>query len=355
LIETFIDLTFADRLLWALAFLIVALVLGSFTLVALVVHLRLRNIRRAKKRAHLEAQWEPIVLEVLAGDTPDSDLHGLVKPEEERYFVDFLMRYSTRLKGEEREAVLELSREYLPTVALELKRRSPERRARAVQTLGELDAQSYTAELMSALTDPSPLVAITAARALARQRNPDLAQALVDSFGAVALWHKRFLSAMLANMGPKAGPILRDALADPHQPTHTRVLAAETLVQLNDLAAVDSATAVIQTENDTDLLVAALRLIQRVGGEEQREPVKGLLNAPDPAVRANAVRALACVGTQSDVELVRNAVEDESNWVVMHAVWGLKALGRSDLLRDIVSSNHRRSAAAREMLTEVPA
>lgn len=353
--DTLISMTLADGLLWALAFLIVALFVGSFVLIVLVVYLRVRNMRRAKKRASLEARWEPIMLEVLAGAAPDSELHTLVKPDEERYFVDFLMHYSTRLKGDERAAVLELSHQYLPWVTLQLKRRSPERRARAVQTLGELDAQGYTDELMAALTDPSPLVAITAARALARQRNPDLARGLVDSFGAVELWHKRFLSSMLANMGPKSGPILREALADRNQPTHTRVLAAETLVQLNDLAAVDSATAVIQTEHDTDLLVAALRLIQRVGGEEQREPVKRLLIAADPAVRANAVRALACVGTQSDVDLVRKAVEDESNWVVMHAVWGLKALGRLDMLRDIVSCNHRRAAAAREMLAEVPA
>jgi HEAT repeat protein len=353
--DTLIGLNFSDQLLWALAFLIIALFVGSFVLVMLVVHLRLHNLRRARQRADLEAQWEPIILEVLAGGAPDAKLHALVKPEDEGYFVSFLMRYSTRLKGDEREAVLDLSREYLPAVALQLKRRSPERRARAVQTLGELDAHGYTDDLMSALSDPSPLVAITAARALARQRNPDLAQGLVASFGAVELWHKRFLSSMLASMGPKSGAILRDALGDPNRPTHTRVLAAETLVQLNDLAAADSATAVIQTETDTDLLVAALRLIQRVGGEEQREPVKGLLQAPDPAVRANAVRALACVGTQSDVDLVRSAVEDESNWVVMHAVWGLKALGRLDVLRELVSSNHHRAAAAREMLAEVPA
>jgi HEAT repeat protein len=353
--DTLFGLTFSDRILWALAFLIVALFVGSFTLVVLVVHLRLRNIRRARKRANLEAQWEPIILEVLAGTMSASELHGLVQTENERYFINFLMRYSTRLKGDEREAVLDLARPYLPAVALQLRRRSPERRARAVQTLGELDVEGYTSEIMAALGDPSPLVAITAARALARQRNPDLAQGLMDSFAAVELWHKRFLSSMLASMGPKAGPVLREVLADPKRHTQTRVLAAETLVQLNDLAAVDSATTVIETEHDTDLLVAALRLIQKIGGEEQREPVQRLLDTPDPAVRANAVRALACIGTGSDVERVRAAVEDESNWVVMHAVWGLKALGRLDLLQELASSSHRRAAAAREMLAEEPA
>jgi HEAT repeat protein len=348
--ESLFGVALPDRLLWFVAVLIGVFFLSALSLIAAAVLLRVRNIRRRRRWARMEMSWEPVILDVLVGERPETDLHDLVQPGDQRYFVDFLLRYTSRLKGEERGTVLQLARPYLPAIASQLNRRSAERRARAVKTLGELDADTYTAQTIAALRDPSPLVAITAARALARHRSPEMVHDLVQGMETFELWHTRFLAAILAELGPDVAPALRGFLEEPQHSARTRALAAATLEQLNDLTAADAAAAVIETEKDVDLLVAAVRLIRKVGSGEHVAAVRRLLDASSPAVRGHAVATLASIGTLDDTSLIQHAVDDESSWVVMHAVRGLKAMGRLDILRELAESDHPRAPAAREIL-----
>ena len=339
-----------DRLLWVVAILILVFFLSSVLLVVAVVLLRVRNIGRKKRWERMETTWEPVILGVLVSECAEEELHELVRPGDRGYFVDFLLRYSARLKGDERDTVLHLARPYLPAIARKLNRRSAEKRARALKTLGELDPDTYMSETVAALQDPSPLVAITAARVLARRRNPEMVSELVQAMKAFELWHSRFLASVLAEFGSEVAPALRGYFEDPKHSPRTRALAAATLEQLNDLPAADVAVEVARTESDVDLLVAAARLIHRVGSGRHVAAVREMLSATNPAVRGYAVAALANIGTSEDAPLIRNAVDDESSWVVMHAVRGLKTIGRLDLLHKLVDANHPRASAAREML-----
>ncbi len=348
--ESLFGIVLPDRLLWFVAVLIAVFFLCALALIAAVVLLRVRNILKRRRWTRMELSWEPVIPDVLVYERPESDLHDLVKPSDQRYFVDFLLRYSSRLKGEERSTVLQLARPYMPAIARQLNRRSAERRARALKTLGELDADTYAAQTIEALRDPSPLVAITAARALARHRSPEMVHDLVQGMETFELWHTRFLAAILAELGPDVAPALRGFLQDPQHSARTRALAAATLEQLNDLNAVDAAVTVVETERDVDLLVAAVRLIRKVGSGDHVAAVRRLLEAPSPAVRGYAVATLASIGTPGDTSLIQQAIDDESNWVVMHAVRGLKAVGRLDILRELAESDHPRAPAALEVL-----
>jgi len=357
--DSLLGIALPDRLLWFVALLVAVFFVSSLSLVATVAALRIRNVRRSRRWQRLETRWEPVIIGVLVGERPEAELHALVERRDQRYFVDFLLRYSTRLKGGERETVVRLAQRYLPAIARQLERRSGERRARAVRTLGELDVETYTPQIVAALRDPSPLVAITAGRALAQQRSPKLVRSLVDSLESFELWDTRFLSSLLADLGPEAMPALRAVLEDQERPARTRALAANTLERLNDLNAADIAVAVLEagaatstipSEQHVDLMVAALRLVRKVGRGEHVGTVRRMLAASNAAVRGCAVDALASVGGGDDVPLIRKAIDDESNWVVMHAVRGLKALGRVDFLQDLAASNHPRADAAREVL-----
>jgi hypothetical protein len=348
--DSLFGIAFPDRLLWFVALLIGAFFACSLTLIAVVVLLRARNVRRRKRWARVERAWEHVMLDVLAGEKPAGELQALVAPRDERYFVDFLLRYASRLKGAERKTVHDLARPHLPSVAHQLTRRSAERRARGVKTLGELDTHTYTSQIVAALHDPSPLVAITAAQALARHRSPHVVRDLVESMETFELWDTRFLSAILAELGPEVAPALREYLTDSSHSVRTRALAAATLTQLNDLGAAEGAAKVLATEQDVDLLVATLRLMRNVGSGEHVPAVRSLLRSPSPAVRGYAVSAMVAIGTAEDTANIEAAIDDESSWVVMHAVRGLKALGRLEILESLAASDHPRASAAREIL-----
>ena len=104
------------------------------------------------------------------------------------------------------------------------------------------------------------------------------------------------------------------------------------------------------SETDVDLVVPVLGLIEKVGRHDHLAVVRNLLHSPDHAVRASAVSTLARIGTPADTAAIRSALEDDSNWVVLHAVRGLNEIGEVDFLSDMAASEHPGAIAAQEIL-----
>ena len=246
--------------------------------------------------------------------------------------------------------MLSLAAPHLGKIADDLNHRSPEIRARALQTLGELSVAAYSDRFLRALGDESPLVAMTAAQALAHHYDPAYAEKLLRVLDRFQHWSIGYLAAMLANMGPESAPGLRAALADPSRPPQIRAVVARTLTSLRDVGSADIASQVLQSDDHIDVVIPVLGLIEKVGGRDQLPVVRQLLESSDHAVRARAVSTLARIGTPEDVAYIRAALDDESNWVVLHAVRGLNETGETDLLAEIAASERPGAIAAQEML-----
>lgn len=345
-----LPLLFGDEIFWLLSLSIVAVVVSAVALIVAAVILRVRNNRVARRWAALEAVWDPVMLAVLAGDRPLDDLSRLVAPAEARQFVTYLVRYARRVRGRDRIVMQRLAAPHLPLALDELRDRRAERRAAAVQVLGELGAARYRDELVAALDDPAPLVVVIAAGALAREYVPDHARVLLDRIARLELWTVRFLVSMLQRMGPDASWVFREALADATRPPRLRTIAANVLAVFNDLAAGDVAVRALDDAADTDLRAALVRLIERVGTAEHVAVLRRLTADPVPAVRGAAVRALAAVGGESEAGVIRRAVDDDSHWVAIHAVRALQRLGQTDVLTALVARGHRRASAIHEVL-----
>ncbi|UCF19622.1 MAG: HEAT repeat domain-containing protein, partial [Gemmatimonadota bacterium] len=296
--------------------------------------------------------WEPLLLQVLSGERPERELQALVARKGSRYFVNFLLRYARQLRGPQKDTVLRLAASHLDVLLVDLRARSPERRAYALKSLGALSVTSYRDQFLEALTDPSLLVAMNAAQALARNYDVSFADRLLHSLERFDGWSLRYLAAMLASMGSESVEILRQAFRDTRRSSRVRAAIAMTLTTLNDILAVQTAAQVLETESNTDLIVAALGLIDRVGGPDQLSAVRRLLSSSDPAIRARAVTALARIGSSQDVRHLQAALDDSNNWVVIHAVEGLLEMGRKDILEAVAGSDHPRALAAREVLWE---
>lgn len=343
-------LPFSDRGLQLVALVTVLLLACAVAFTLAAAYLRADNIRNEKRWVRLEGMWEPIIMSVLTEEAAEGELLARVHPRDTRRFVEFLLRYARQLKGVERDTVLSLAAPHMGKIADDLNHRSPEIRARALQTLGELSVAAYSDRFLHALGDESPLVAMSAAQALARHYDPAFADRLLRVLDRFQHWSIGYLAAMLANMGPESAPRLRAVLADTTRSPQIRAAVARTLTSLRDVGSAAVASQVLRSEDHIDVIIPVLGLIEKVGGRDQLPVVRQLLRSPDHAVRARAVSTLARIGTSEDVAHIRAALDDESNWVVIHAARGLKETGRMDLLAEVAESESPGAIAAQEML-----
>ena len=339
------------RLLLLLA--IVGVVSLSTVLFAVsALSLRLRNIHTRRLRDRLEHTWEPIILDVLAGDLPAERVWSSVPASRTPWLIEYLLRVARRVRGEDLDVLARIASPYLDRIARRLRHRSVEQRAFAVETLNLLGRGAYRREIAATLDDRAPLVAMIAARALARKGEPDYLEAILDHLHRFETWSPRLLASLLASIGPAAGPVLRRALTDPQRPLLVRTLAASALLQLNDLEAADCAVDVLERDGDRELLAASLRLLGKVGRPEQTEPARVLTRSDDFVVRAHALTALARLGAAEDAPRLRAALDDPSSWVAIHAANGLKIAGHLTQLRELAASDHPRAELARQVLSE---
>lgn len=344
-IEELAALARADwrMLVLAVTILFLALAVVGFLVTASI--LRRRNSRKADRWDRYEAHWGEVLLKVLRGVVPPDALRAEVKRGEELYFVDFLYKVALKTRDPSHRAVLRtLATPYLALLVARVRGGDPERRARAVKTLAELGGRWHQDVLTAALDDPSPLVSMNAARALARIAGASNVRHILSRVDRFSDWNARFLRATLAQLGPAAIPSLRESLTDPALSAAIRSVCAEVLGDLGDAEAVRLARGVIQEEAHTDLRAACLRLIRRSGDAASAPLVRSLCADHDPAVRAQAVGALARIGTDADLALLEEALGDDSPWVALHAARGLKERGYSGSLERFSSERKKEGA-----------
>lgn len=336
----------------ALALAIFALLACAVGFAATAALLRHRNREKERAWREREERWEVPLLDVFAGAKRPVELWSLVAAGEELYFIDYLLRFARRTRGGTRHVLEELARPYLAPIVARMRGGDPERRARAVETVAMLGFGPYGRGVIEALSDPSPLVAMVAARNVARQGRPEHAELVLDHASRVSHWSPRQLTAVLVSMGAPAAPGLRRVLTNDSDPPGVRALASDALRLLHDPAAVAAAESVLCPGQDRELLVAALRLIAELGGPAEAARARSFTSDADPVVRSAAVQALAMAGTPEDIDLLRESLSDESGWVGLRAARALKLSGAGATLREIARGQDTQAKLAQHILVE---
>ena len=324
-------------------------------LALVAVALRISNDSKARRWARLERRWEPLSLEVVVGLTPPERLWALVGRKDRLRFVNYLLRFAKRVSGSERRIVDDLAAPYLDLILPQLTRRTPERRARAVQTLSTLGSRPYMNVILRALDDPSPLVAMVAARSLARTGNPENAAAILSRMHRFDQWRPSFLASMLATMGPAVAPALRKALAYKGYAPGVRAVAADALRELHDYVSADAAALVLEESTDRNLIAATLNLMAHVGRAEHLPAVRRHATSTEAILRARAIAALGHVGAAEDLPFIVGAFHDDSAWVVLRAGEALLEAGATDKLAALARMETPRARLAQQLLAGKPA
>ena len=339
----------------ALGFLVGATLLLCMLLVAfstLAVTVRARNTRRARRWSMLEDRWEPAVLEVLDGARSPASVRSLVRERDALLFVEYVSRFTRRVRGRERDLLTQMVAPWLPRLAQRLGHRDEATRARAVQTISLLAFGGYAGRLVRALDDRSQLVAMAAARALARREHTEFAGQVLRRLPRFAHWRPGFVSAMLTEMGPDAVPQLLAAFADPGQPAEARAIVADALNALHALEAADIAAGLLGPQRNRDLVVAALRLLRDLGRGEHVPAVRALLTSRDDVIRTGAIAAFGALAPPAELELLVPALEDPSHWAALAAARALRSLRNGAELRALAERDHPRAIIAAEVLAE---
>jgi len=324
-------------------------------LALVAVLLRLSNDRKARRWTRLETLWQPVALDVVVGVEPPEKLWAVVGPRDGLHFVNYLLRFAKLVTGSERRIVDDLAAPYLSLVLPQLEYRTVERRARAVQTLSILGSRSHTGIILRALDDPSPLVAMVAARALARGGSPDFAAGILSRMHRFDQWRPSFLASMLASMGPAVAPTLRAALADPAFRVQVRAVAADALRELHDYPSAEYAMRVLEETTHYELLAPVLNLMAHVGRAEHLPAIRRHVMSAEPIVRARAVAALGHVGADEDLPYLIGAFHDASPWVALRAAEALHEAGAHASLASLARADLPRAALARQILEGKPA
>jgi HEAT repeat protein len=334
----FADLPAREGLFMGLLAIVIVLFIATLVFSAYAIVLRFRSQARDRRRAANADKWRNRLLLALVDGGEAKALQESIEEEERLPFVGFVVQYARRVRGEEREALARLVRPFLGPIAERAESDRVEIRARAIQTLGTLGLPDYAARVIAALDDPSPLVAMVAARTLALTGSHAHARAVLQKLPRFSGWNKRFLASMLAAMGPAVAPALRDGLSDERADARSRAVLAEALHLQGDPSAADVAAAVLATTSDRELLASVLRLLRDVGRPEHAEAVRAHVHSPDPVVRAQALRALGAVGDHSDIPCLVEAMRDSSPWAALHAAEGVRAAGGERVLAEIAAS-----------------
>lgn len=357
-------MTLPDRildvlLLVAAALLAVIVLFGGYAMI-----LRLRFMRLETRRKRLHKEWSVALMRVLVPETPGATggpqpggtgFQVSVEPSHRMLFLEFVMDHARALRDPERGLVEALATPYTPALLPALRSSDPLRRARAVEMLGQLGLPAHNRDVLVALGDSSGIVAMVAARALAREGDPDHLEPILRELPRLEDWSPHYLASLLLSFGPPAAPRLRALMADRNAHAGLRGVAAEALAGLNDLQAADLAASCLRDVEDADLATDLLRLMAKLGHGGHVPGIRPFVYREEPHVRAAALRALGALGgAEGDVALLRRGLNDPSPWVAIHAARGLRESGGEDELETLARSGGALATLAGEVLLEGP-
>lgn len=349
-----LDIGRGDTALLVLSAVVAGLFLATLAFSAYAILLRQRHEKRDRLWTRLRSRWEEPVLNALVDPDTIPAVHKLVEEKFQLHFVQFVLEYTRRVRGPERQVLARMAAPFLPEIAVRARHRSPEVRTRAVQTLGTLGLPEYSEQVLAGLDDESQLVSFVAARHLARPDLPEHGVALLDHLPRYRGANSRFLASMLVAVGAPMIPQLRVRLADSALPAWERAIVADALTIHMDPGSADVAATALDDTDDRELAARLLRLIAIIGRPTHREVIHRFADSADDMLRAQAFRALGSIGDERDLERLVRGMKDDSPWVALHAARGVREAGGRAALEELEATDPDLAALAGQVLAEDP-
>jgi len=259
-----------------------------------------------------------------------------------------------KVRGEAHTALAEVfdRRGATDRAIADLTHRTPVRRARAAELLGDLRRVDAVKPLCHLLADRAPEVRVVAVRALGGIGDAVAAEPLLESLTRDV--PAQMVADALSRIGVGAIPALHEALR--HADPLVTVTALESLALIGATGSVDLVAETLSTREEQAVGIAALAALGKLGGRASLAPLLAAAE-PDkpPAVRAAAARALGEVGAPATADALAVLLHDPAYDVAHRAAQALVRLGPRGLaelhhVSDDATAGGRAGEHAREAL-----
>ncbi len=207
-----------------------------------------------------------------------------------------------------------------------LRDRSPVRRARAAQLLGDLELREAVGDLGDLLGDRHAEVRIVAVRALGRIGDPGAAWRLLASLDRPDPTPALLVTDAIVQLGTEVEITLSAALDHPQ--ARVRAVCLDALGLLGATGTAARVGRVLAADRELDVRVAAAATLGKLGARSGLPPLLEALrpNRPVP-LRAAAARALGELGAPSAVPELEALLADPAHRVAHEAAHALRRLG----------------------------
>lgn len=306
---------------------------------AIVVTIVLRKAqadRGERRDAVLREHVRPAVFAFVASDGEDVRPLELAFATQQRQrkairrvTVELLLEYAGDLRGEVLERIREVLRaQGLREEALaDLRSRRAWRRALGAHELGLLADPSTIPALTVAIRDRDVPVRIAAARAMGRIGDPAAVGALLSSRDGDRPTPYGVVSHALARIGPSGRDDLLAGLV--HPSFRVRRMALDVCGELRITAARAAASSILVNDRDTLVRIRAARALGRIGTADVLGELYDSARGDNADIRQSIVRAVADIGAQASLPVLRRALGDDDHATARAAAEGLLELGRS--------------------------
>ncbi|PIQ24238.1 hypothetical protein COW36_10480 [bacterium (Candidatus Blackallbacteria) CG17_big_fil_post_rev_8_21_14_2_50_48_46] len=340
----------AHQFLLILTVYILLLLVLALGLVVLTVRLHKANTHKAEKWKALEAKWDPLTSSIIAGFMTPQALLDKVGPDEQLFFVDYLMRYVPKLEGEARATLCEMAAPYLDRLAARMETGDDEQRARAILTLNTMGFDRYQDLIVKAMDDTSPVVAMLAARSLADTGAIRYLEIVLAKIGLFRSWSASYLTSMLDALARSAPTQLLAFFKEQQYPDWVQAIILKALTQLSCVEAVPLAAQLVREDAQREVQVAALQLLARLGQSDYKPLIRSKCEHADFVIRLHAIKALAQNGDMTDAALLEPLLRDPSHWVALQAAEALKMIGDLEALERFADSEDPHAELALQVL-----
>ncbi|MEV8507069.1 HEAT repeat domain-containing protein [Actinoplanes sp. NPDC051475] len=320
---------------------VIAILAGIVAVTAVgIIVVRLLRRTRLRKRAQLATLPRRALLAFVAENGEEGGDELVAIPDDAwRAAEPHALALLGKLRGEAHLGLVSvfLRRGTARTALARLHSRSPVRRARAAQVLGDLELRQAVPELCRLLTDRHAEVRVVAVRALGRIGDPAAAWRIIASLDRSDPIPSLLASHTLAQLGAEAEVTLSAALDHPQ--ARVRAVCLDALGLLGATGSVHRVARVLREDTNLDVRVAAAANLGKLGTRSALDPLTLAVHSSRPTtLRATAARALGDIGSPAAVPALVALLGDEAYQVAHEAAHALRRIGPAglDALREAV-------------------
>ncbi len=301
-------------------------------------------------------RWEASVPRFIFGQGPPPERLLAMGELERHHFLMFLQRLQVSLGGPDAARLTELY--FLANLDRGVEQRLANRRPR-VRALAAMEVWGFglwrlLPQVLPLLDDPHPYVAFSAARALARSRNLEVAPALLHWVLGQDHFQRERVMVTLEQFGAELLPWMQDFLLPPSMDPDGWTLYALLAGSHRHADSLHILLGLLDSEV-LDLKCSAIKSLQSLGDPLAFAKVAELSEDAQEAVRLRATVALAPLGGKAALPLLKARLTDRVFEIRRHAGLGLASLGEegagvlAEVASDVEADPYARDMAAERL------